>query len=84
MHICNKLKEIIGTGYSEGKDGLWERAQKIKIDYHEEFLRDPTVERELNEDPRNKILVVTHPNLMNALTSKAMCIDPHDNKNVML
>ena len=78
------MKGIMDTGHSEGKDGLWERAQKIKIDYHEEFLRDPTVERELNEDPRNKILVVTHPNLMNALTSKRLLVDPNDNKNVML
>ena len=59
----------------EGNKGVFHRAQKLKQQLKEMIEKDENIQNQLKESNRNKILLISHSELIKAVTSKSVKLD---------
>ena len=73
----NTLRNTILSGKNiESARAMYNRAQNIKRMLRSEIKYDEKIKNQLNKSALNKILVVTHNEVMLALTAKSVTYDP--------
>ena len=74
--VLGVLKETILSGQDiEGVVGMYNRAQNVKVMFRQEIESDSEIQNLLSQSSKNKILVVTHQEVMQALTSTSVSYD---------